>query len=205
MAELLLNEDQRDALQEINNIAMGMAGRSLAEMLDVFITLSIPRIKIVQSSVMQQSLSEVVGEQSNISVVRQSFSGPIEGESLILFTTSDTSVLARLMGYDGDLSETSGRELMLDTANVLFGSFRSGLASVLNVDFTVSAPTILAENVHINDLIQKDQLLWDSLVMIQITFEIEEHGFVCYLAQLMPDTSIETLRQTIDQFIESLI
>ena len=41
--------------------------------------------------------------------------------------------------------------------------------------------------------------------MIQITFEIEEHGFVCYLAQLMPDTSIETLRQTIDQFIESLI
>jgi len=39
-----LNEDQRDALQEIANIGMGQAGSSIAKVWGEFVHLSIPRI-----------------------------------------------------------------------------------------------------------------------------------------------------------------
>ncbi len=39
------SEDQRDCLQEIVNVAMGQAGDSLARLLEVFVTLSVPKIQ----------------------------------------------------------------------------------------------------------------------------------------------------------------
>ena len=42
-----LNEDQRDALQEVANLAMGQAAKRLAMLLDAFIELSVPRVRVV--------------------------------------------------------------------------------------------------------------------------------------------------------------
>ena len=47
MNDLALTEDQRDCLQEVVNVAMGQAGDSLARFLEVFIHLSVPRIRQV--------------------------------------------------------------------------------------------------------------------------------------------------------------
>lgn len=45
--ELMLTEDQKEALREIANIGMGQAGSTIAQVLGEFVQLSIPRILIV--------------------------------------------------------------------------------------------------------------------------------------------------------------
>ena len=44
MSVSLLSEDQRDALQEMMNISMGQAAKSLAQLIDTQINLSLPVI-----------------------------------------------------------------------------------------------------------------------------------------------------------------
>lgn len=200
----LLSEDQRDALQEINNIAMGQAGRSLADALGAFIHLSIPKIKVVKADVLNQSLADTVGEDHMVAVVRQSFSGPLRGETLVIFEGTDYAALAELLGFDGTITPAVEDELLTDLSNILSGSFHSGLSSVLELNIAVSPPTLMAKQVPVGELIKQEQLSWDHLIMIGILFEISEKGFKCYLAQLMPDHALAKLTETIDNFIASM-
>jgi chemotaxis protein CheC len=58
MSEPVLNEDQRDALQEVANLAMGQAATRLARLLDTFIELSVPRVQVVEISKAAAALRE---------------------------------------------------------------------------------------------------------------------------------------------------
>ncbi|MFX8585745.1 chemotaxis protein CheC, partial [Acinetobacter baumannii] len=73
MTQLQLNEDQRDALQEVTNIAMGQAASKLAELLNSFVEISIPRIKQPPPNEVGQAVTEMVGMGTLVSAVRQSF------------------------------------------------------------------------------------------------------------------------------------
>ncbi|MFB9123081.1 chemotaxis protein CheC, partial [Paraburkholderia dipogonis] len=82
MSEPVLNEDQRDALQEVANLAMGQAATRLARLLDAFIELSVPRVKVVEVSEAAQALREMTGIEDTVSAVRQGFRSDIKGEAL---------------------------------------------------------------------------------------------------------------------------
>jgi len=56
MTQAALSNDQHDALQELTNIAMGQAGASLATLLDEFVDLSVPRIRMVAVVDLPQAL-----------------------------------------------------------------------------------------------------------------------------------------------------
>ena len=58
MSEPVLTEDQRDALQEVANLAMGQAATRLARLLDSFIELSVPRVRVVAVSEAAQAVAE---------------------------------------------------------------------------------------------------------------------------------------------------
>ncbi|MDQ7060572.1 MAG: hypothetical protein Q9M43_05350 [Sulfurimonas sp.] len=59
---ITLTEDEKDALQELMNIAYGNATAVVADMLDAFASLSIPNIKIMQTSQLLNELSSLKGE-----------------------------------------------------------------------------------------------------------------------------------------------
>jgi len=50
MPDRVFTELQRDALQEIANLAMGRAGARLALLLGRFIELSVPRLRVVRAT-----------------------------------------------------------------------------------------------------------------------------------------------------------
>jgi chemotaxis protein CheC len=127
MSKVVLSEDQRDALQELTNIAMGQAGASLATLLDAFVDLSIPRIRVAEVVELPPVLSELVGPHNEASAVRQSFQGYLRGEAIVIFGGHGTGVLADLMGYEGELGADGEAEPLLDVANVLSGACLGGL------------------------------------------------------------------------------
>lgn len=204
-----LSSDQRDALQELTNIAMGQAGASLATLLDEFVDLSVPRIRIVEVVDLPPALSELVGKDNLVSAVRQSFQGYLRGEAIIIFGEPGCKALADLMGYEGELEETSENELLLDVANVLSGACLGGMMEQIRnftetngpAELSFSMPSVMAREVHAEELIDPTKVQWSHSLLLEVNFTIKNRNFIAHLTMLMPEDGIEKIRSIIDEFI----
>lgn len=199
-----LTEDQRDALQEVLNIAMGQAGDSLARILDAFVELSVPRIRVVDVSHVADTVREMVGDRHEITAVRQSFFDDLRGEALVIFGANGCKDLADLMGYAEELDQQSERELLLDVANVLVGAILNGITETLGTELSYSAPSIMAEKAQVESLINLDQLSWSHALLLEVNYSLENRDFKSHLLLLMAEEAIDALRRAIDQFMESI-
>ncbi|MDK2125654.1 chemotaxis protein CheC [Parachitinimonas caeni] len=198
-----LTSDQKDALQEVTNIAMGQAASTLATILSTFVTISVPRINIPEVSEIGSAISKMVGNGKEVTAVRQSFAGHLRGEAIIIYGQEGCRDLADLMGYDEDIDQSAERELLLDIANVLIGACLNGIADILQTGLTFAPPSIMAERVIINSLIDPTQLTWNNALLVEVNFTLEARNFSCHLVTLMPEDSIERLKQAIDTFMEN--
>src|SRR5258705_4541979 len=97
MSEPALNEDQRDALQEVANLAMGQAATRLATLLDTFIELSVPRVRVVAVREAAQALREMTGINEAVTAVRQGFRSDIKGEALVICRRGSIAQLCGLV------------------------------------------------------------------------------------------------------------
>ncbi len=197
-------EDQRDALQEITNIAMGQAGSSLAQLLDVFVILSVPRVRIVGVEEVPAAVGEMVDDPEDVTAVRQAFYNKLRGETMVIFGRKGCSDLADLMGYDEVKDSEDEEELLLDVTNILVGAVLNGLGEQIEVEFGFSPPQIMAMNTPVEKVLVSDQLGWSHALLIEVNFSLEERGFKCYLIMLMPEESIDMMRQALDHLLESL-
>ncbi|MCG8313642.1 MAG: hypothetical protein MI976_10530, partial [Pseudomonadales bacterium] len=117
-----LTEDQRDCLQEVVNVAMGQAGDSLARFLEVFVHLSVPRIRLVSRDELGGELEQLVGGADiKVSGISQGFyhvddGNGVRGEAIVVFTDSSFKEMADLLAYDEELNEAGERELLMDIA-----------------------------------------------------------------------------------------
>ena len=204
-----LTNDQRDALQELTNIAMGQAGSSLATLLDAFVVLSVPRIRVVEVVELPATLAELVGKNNLVSAVRQSFHGYLRGEVIIIFGEPGTHALADLMGYEGELEESGQAELLLDVANVLSGACLGGMMEQIRnftetngpAELGFSMPSIMARDVQAHAIIDPQKLQWTHSLLLEVNFTIKDRNFVAHLTMLMPEDGIEKIRGIIDEFI----
>lgn len=198
-----LSADQRDALQEITNVAMGQAGASLAAILDTFVTLSIPRINIVDVAEVANSMNELIGRNAEVTAARQSFNGYLRGEVLVIYGQDGCNDLADLMGYDDELDRAAEQELLLDVSNVLVGACLCGIAEQLHTELSFSAPSLIGEKIPVETLLMPEKLSWSHALLMEVNFRLEERKFTAHLVMLMPEEAIERMRGVIDAFIES--
>ncbi len=201
---LQLSEDQCDCLQEIVNVAMGQAGDSLARLLGVFVTLSVPKIGILSPA----DVRRLVG-QGCVSATRQAFQDGrgkdgLRGEALIVFGDSSFRELADLLDYDEDMEGAAEHELLLDISNVLNGACLTGIADQLGEELFYSAPSILGEGKRVAATLEQDRLQWERALSVQINYRLENRSFHCDLLLLMPDSAISLLAGKLDQQLEDL-
>ena len=191
MTSPLLNEDQQEALQEIANIGMGQAGASIAQVLDHFVRLSIPRILFLQQENIAASLRNAVGE-NQISAVRQAFHSSMRGDDL-----------ADLMGYEQDLDRAAELELLLDITNILVGACLGGIAEQLREKMRFSPPSLMADRVPIEQLLSVDDVSWNNALLVEVNFSLEQRNFACHLLILMTENEIKSLASALDRFLEN--
>lgn len=204
-----LTNDQHDALQELTNIAMGQAGASLATLLDEFVNLSVPRIRIVAVIDLPPVLAELVGKNNLVSAARQSFQGYLRGEAIIIFGEPGCQALADLMGFEGELGEHGETELLLDVANVLSGACLGGMMEQIrkftettgSTELGFSMPSIMARQVMAAQLIDPGKVRWSHALLLEVNFTIQNRNFIAHLTMLMPEDGIEKIRGIIDEFI----
>ncbi|HVW50339.1 MAG TPA: chemotaxis protein CheC [Trinickia sp.] len=207
MRENVFTEEQRDALQEIANLAMGQAATRLAHLLDTFIELSVPRVRVVGAEDAARTLRDMTGIEESVTAVRQGFRSDLKGEALVICRSSGVGQLCALVNdpyVNSAYDSVSQTELMFDVANVLTGACVSCILNQLDRTPIFSAPGLLGEKISLDDVFQSDVLAWKTALLLEVNFALEDQTFRAHLVMLMAEDSIRRMNEALDALLSSL-
>jgi len=198
-----LSEEQRDALQELMNVAMGQAADRLARLTETFVTLSVPRIHPV--GVANASLLErlMIAGQPAI-ITRQSFLGRLRGEVIVCFGENGADQLAGLMGYEGGGQDSVQDELMLDVTNILTGACINGLAQQVAIKVSYGSPSLFSSGRSLQDVLGSQELRDHQALVLEIHFEVATHSFYCDLLVCITEDTVATVIEVIDRLLSDI-
>lgn len=138
-----LNEDERDCLQELMNIAYGSAAAAISEILDAFATLNIPDIKIITLGELKDYLKDDMDSDSAYIVSNQLINGKFSGETLFLIDIDSAKHLAREFDIDEeDIDDDELFDVVLEITNILSSSMIGRLAEELEAEVSFSPPIV---------------------------------------------------------------
>ncbi|BCO20398.1 chemotaxis protein CheX [Alteromonas sp. McT4-15] len=190
---LPLDEEQRDALQELLNISMGQAANSLAQLIETKIDISIPTI----SAVTPNELYSLLFETTGAFYTRQSFLGDIHGEVMSVLSRSGLSEVAELMDYDEPLSKEDVQEIILELCNILAGACLAGLSEQLELTTNLNMPTLF-----VPDKTNFDALKWQHSLVMEVRFAIAISSFSMRVVFCLDDESLTRMKTTLDELLE---
>ena len=197
-AQELAPVSYQESLQEIVNIAMGQAARQLADLLNLFIHLPIPKVQLSISPRINQQI-EAWLEMPSSMVVSQGFVGSsIAGECLIHFEEQDICRIAPLLGFDeGD--ELDRQSLLIELSSLLAGSLLLGLSDLLGLRFSRSHPALLTQS---GDSMLAQQAQAQKILSVSLTYTIPAQQISCTLLLLLTDTSLSALERRLSLIAE---
>jgi chemotaxis protein CheC len=207
MSEPELNEDQRDALQEVANMAMGQAATRLSRLLGTFIELSVPRVKVVGVGEASETLRAMTGITDSVTAVRQGFRSDIKGEAIVLCRSGSVQQLCALVDdpYTKSSYETTTQtELIFDVATVLMGACVSCIFDQLGRAPIFSPPGMIGSNMMLDDVFRPAALAWKTALLLEVNFALEDHSFRAHLVMLMAEESILHMNEALDTLLSSL-
>lgn len=198
---IVLSEDHRDCLQEISNVAMGQAGDHLARLLDAFVILSIPHVAILSPTEIAMAVQTV--DDKSVSGVCQGFiGGGISGESMLLFNDTSFNDLAKLMGYEDDVSGSAEREVLIDATNILVGALLRGIAEQLDIEFSFGPPAILGQHQELDKLLNSTNVRWNQALVIEVGYQIENYDVQCDLLIVITERSLHYLLNKLSYLLD---
>jgi chemotaxis protein CheC len=186
-----LHELQRDALQEVMNISMGQAANALAQLIDIQVTLSIPKIAITTP----QGLDVFYQEAQQHYFARQSFMGDLRGEVISMISHQGCAQIGESMAYEQPMDGNSLNELVLELSNILAGACLKGMVEQLATRLHLSAPALF------KPALQQDHYSWQHALLLEISFTIEQVAFSSKVVICMDEMSIRSLQQKIDTLL----
>lgn len=181
MNDELFNEDERDQLGEIVNIAMGKTGAALAEAFDGFINLRVPEIRSVDAADIDQTRQRLVLSYERISVLHQEFFGELAGDIAVIYGPASYAALREVLGFDdrdGD-GRQQREELLLELGNALASTCILEIGALLNLRTGMRPPRVAAFDVPSQEAVQHlfgDSPAWaGKSLLIDIIFHLEAH------------------------------
>lgn len=189
---LPLDEEQRDALQELLNISMGQAANSLAQLIETKIDISIPKI----SAVTPTQLYGLLFETEGAFYTRQSFLGDVHGEVMSVLSQAGLTEVATLMDYEDPLSEEDIQEIILELCNILAGACLAGLSEQLELTTNLNMPTLFQP-----DKSNFDDLKWQHSLVMEVQFVIAISSFSMRVVFCLDDESLARMKSTLDELL----
>ncbi|CAM5225788.1 chemotaxis protein CheC [Alishewanella longhuensis] len=191
----LLNEEQRDALQELMNISMGQAANALARLIETRITLSIPKIVAATPA----DFAALLTENEASWFTRQSFMGTVNGEAITILIKDGCEALANAMDYDLPLSAASSKELVLELANILAGACLTGFSEQLGLAAKLNMPTLYLPEMNST---ASEHFRWTSTLLLEVEFSVDASMFDSKVIICLEPRSVQTLLNSIQLLLE---
>lgn len=201
-----LKELEQDALTEIFNIGVGMAADVLSQMVGERVKLSVPVVELTNQQQAKNYYLE--REQRQVCAIRQTFSGEVTTDAILMFPEENSLELVRLMvGGDLPLEQLTEMEqdAMAEIGNIILNAVISSISSTLGLTFEGSLPdvsVVTTENIfsHRTGAIQVSDAKAPVLALT-IDFELSTRQVRGYLAFLLDIPSSEKLISRLDRFM----
>ena len=193
MEEIILNETQKDALQELANIGAGHASTVLSQMINRDICMGIPTISVIP---LEKTIDLIKNEKVVVGIFLK-ICEEIPSYVLLLIQRESAFALANmLLGHKPDPSKEILSEMdesaLLEVSNVMICAFFDSFSEFLNTCI-VPSPPVLAFDIPsaVMDyvLIQMGELA-DKVVVfnIQLAEEKKENFKINMLLMPEPDS-----------------
>lgn len=199
-----LNEDERDCLQELMNIAYGEATAAISKIIDKFATLNIPVINTVTSDGLIKHLNEKIVENGNYFIANQLIHGNISGENLFIIDEKSSYNLTKEFGLEDDeIDDDEIKDVVLEITNIISSVTSGKLASLIETDISFSSPNI-KRITNIKEFNEGFDKSYENIIIISTELNFEDEHIKGELIILSKNESSEYLRESISQFLEDL-
>jgi chemotaxis protein CheY-P-specific phosphatase CheC len=202
MSNIDLDEDLRDAIQEVTNIAVGEAADKIARSFSTFVNIPIPRVHLLDAADVTMALTAIEGSARVTAVTQPFFGNGISGEALLMFTDASMGELSQLMGYQVTTDDHQQVELVLEMASLLNGSCIHGICSQLDINVLLKHPELLGQHTSLNDILSQSVFPWDQTLAIELNYAFEDYSITCDLIILFHESSLPSLFQQVNFLID---
>lgn len=197
-------EDKDDALREVINIGMGAAGAALADTLGVFVHLSVPKVRQMDTSALLPSLTAPPWNERRVNASSQAFYGGLSGNALVIFDERGVQQLADLLGHDEARGGAEANEVLLELGNIMTGACVNEVASRLNHTISFAPPILLCERSDLATVRSLGASASKRTLLVCIEFLIEERKFESRIAILIGEKAMATLDRSIEKLLSEL-
>lgn len=202
-------DEERDILQEIMNIAFGQAAADLAEIINVFVVLNVPYIKVLKATDMPDYLKDEIAGYETISMVEQHFWGEFKGSAFLIFPAGSGKELVTIMGeaggdsrFDSFVVDVMEKETLMEVGNILIGACVGKVAELLGDRVTYSPPRVAIENFATDAIPATIFDLESSAIILRTVFTFNERDVSGFLFLVTKSESIEWLKKALVTFME---
>lgn len=200
-----LSDLQLDALTEIFNIGVGQAASSMSQIVDEEISLSVPKIEVIQGSLQAGAIKSAI-RSPRICAVSQDFVGGIDAKAFLVFPEGKTREIVRRMLGEAVSTDELGemeQEALSEIGNIILNSCFSSLADVLHADFRSSLPVYHLGQV--DEIMPANSACDDDLmILLHIDFSMPKAKIDGYLVFLMALPSFNELIKQVDRFLSDI-
>lgn len=209
MNTIQFTDDESDLLKEVFNISMGQAGKALANLLNSFVELTVPNIRLVAAEDIVATVldSSVFSEEESIVSFHQSFSNEfLDGTTIIVFDDKTKNSISSILGMPEKMESVQEMEFMLELSNILVGACMNSISRQLfSRDMSFANPELIAEGVNLREMaystFMRSKLKWGYTLLVTISLYIRDKFFKCDLIVFMSEKDTEVIRTSIQEIM----
>lgn len=182
-----------DELGEKINIATGLAASKIADMLNLFVTMPLPNIKVETGTKISNDIQSWLDMTGNI-IVSQGFDGDgILGESLIYFSFKDINTYTKAVTNNSKLDEQTKNSLVMELASIISGTLMRNFTHQINYIITFNFPGLVSPNVEHN--LTHPELANSKILNVELTYTIKDLNMNIKFQILFNHSTSEKLKE----------
>ncbi|HUH42303.1 MAG TPA: hypothetical protein VLZ29_04235 [Sulfurimonas sp.] len=200
---LQFNEDQIDALREFMNVSIGAATASMANLLDAFGTMHIPKIEICNSDELADKIQNSIDIRSMYFVIKQLFTGKFGGECMFVISEDSSINLGRHLYAIENPSFDEVNDAVIELTNILTSTIVSRLTQELNTQVQFFVPSLQFLDAA-SIVSEEDVGEYSKIIIISTILDFKDKQIKGNVYILTKDEAIASLRGLIDRKIEEI-
>jgi chemotaxis protein CheC len=193
---------QQDALIELLNIGFGRAAASLSKLTGHRVQLEVPNVTMCPVDELADCLRPMV--ENEVATVHQIFSGPVDGDALLVLDQRSAAILKELLTSEPALPleiDRSAREVVTEIGNIVLNACLGTFGNLLKVQVSFSVPHLTLETLEsvVGSIAVNRQGLRYALV-VHSSFRLRDSSLTGYLVIVLGVASIERLIQALERW-----
>jgi chemotaxis protein CheC len=193
---------QQDALVELINIGFGRAAASLSKLTGHRIELEVPHITVCPIDEMADRLRPML--ENEVATVHQIFSGPVDGDALLVLDQRSAAILKELLTSEPALPlemDRSAREVITEIGNILLNACLGTFGNLLKVQVSFSVPHLTLDTLEqVVGSIAVDREGLRYALIVHSSFRLRDSSLTGYLVIVLGVGSIERLMRALERW-----